>query len=525
MTNNNPTLKDIASNIAAGNIPNAFYNNSNTPNEDDATVIITAPPSDNNPYIKTENHVQEKMYYTHNIMNTPTPVPSTIGLSEDSLNSPKIPVSSLTNNALSEAQLMIVKELTPNMTDDERMKESVKLYNKYNDYCKSLIINQGFSPEEAEIAAKAYFKKHDITKNEPSQNIETEPDVAVITIDKTKTDVNDLGLTTEEHKKLERVNKIRLVLVEDMELDNIIIDRPDEEHKADYIRSIAGSLSSYSVPLPMLGDFVTFHGAQIVQMVNAINYEDARIEEVINKKASLIYDKLVNSNILRKYDENGKIRMTYTEFTNKFAYQDIDIALYAILCASHMEETSTSLTCESCNHTWNHTYALKNILQLDHISPDFKERIDNILKYKSNDGEMTKLYEKMKKARRYKSPFSGNIYDLSYPTVARAMNLLKRIDQEDAVMTYVSAIALYLSRIAIYNKNKNSYVEVLAEETDILLDTMMTLSNEDMKMLSEQIRSDLFYNPKFSLHVACPSCHKESTRSRSVENMVFLQAQ
>jgi hypothetical protein len=217
--------------------------------------------------------------------------------------------------------------------------------------------------------------------------------------------------------------------------------------------------------------------------------------------------------------------MTYSEFVNKFPYLDIDIALYAILCASHTEESSTSLTCEVCKHTWDQKYALKKILKLDNVSDSFKERIENCLKYKGNDIELNKIYESMRKARRYKSPFSNNIYDLSYPTIARAMNLMKRIDQDDPVMTYNSAIALYLSRISIYNKNKGTYVEVLADETDLILDTMLTLSNEDLQMISLQIKDDLVYKPSFGLDTTCPSCHNTSTLNLDIESMVFLLAQ
>src|SRR5699024_458620 len=114
-------------------------------------------------------------------------------------------------------------------------------------------------------------------KDDYAKYMEENPNLGVITIDKTQ-DTNDLSLTTEEHKKLEKVHKIRLIMVEDADLANITIERPDEEHKADYVKSIDGSVSKYSVPLPMMGDFVTFKGAQIIQMVNIINYEDARID-------------------------------------------------------------------------------------------------------------------------------------------------------------------------------------------------------------------------------------------------------
>lgn len=496
------------------------------------TPVIIAPPTQVHTQQKIEmpqdpNLEHAKRSFEETLMDTPTPV--AIGLSNDTLENPSVDNIPIRDTGkISDDEIAIVKQFAPNLTNEQLVNAGPGLYAKFLDYKKNLIIKEGFGPEDAVTAAIAYMKKNYESEIPESiaDNTNNTPDAtATVIIDKSKEDINDLGLTRDEHEKLEKVKKIRLVVVEDMDLNNITIERPVEEHKADYVKSLESSISNYHVPLPMFGDFVSFRGAQIVQMINVINYEDARIEEIINKKASLIYDKLVTSSILRKYDSNGKISMNYTEFINKFPYQDIDIALYGILCASNMEETSTSLTCETCSHTWDQKYNLKKLLQLDGVSDAFKQRIDSCIKYKSNDIELKKLHDTMKKARRYKSPFSGNIYDLSYPTVARATNLLKRIDQNDQVMTYDSAIALYLSKILVYNKNKNSYVEVSAEETDLLLDIMLSLCNEDMNMLANQIREDLFYTPTFSLKVVCPSCHKESTLPLSIENMIFLAAQ
>ena len=532
---NNMSLKDLATGVAqTGNIP-AMENHANTeiPTEQNGatmvgdTPVIIAPPK----RPATPAPVDNNMGAANPLFNTP--VPTAIGLDADTLNSviPNITLGPMTAvgspNAIPEGslrpeQVQMLEELMPDMPEDERMRRGRPILESFEKIMKDLIVNIGLTPEEAKTAATNQIRRKLTADYEEYQK--ENPSTAVVTINKTD-NINDLGLTTEEHQKLEKVKKVRLVVVEDMELANITIERPNEEHKADYVKSIEGSLSKYHVPLPMLGDFVGFKGAQIVQMINIINYEDSRIDETINTKASLIYEKLLNGTVLHKYNEEGKSVMSYTEFINKFPYQDIDMALYGILCASSMEESSTSLTCEGCAHTWDQKYNLKSLLKLDNVSDEFKQRIDDILKYKGNDIELSHLYMEMRKARRYKSPFSGNIYDLSYPSVARAINLLKRINQDDPVMTYVSAIALYFSRVLIYNEAKNSYVEVTAEETDLMLDTVQTLINEDMNMLANQIRTDFFYAPQFALEVECPSCHKKSALPLSIENLIFLKAQ
>ena len=520
------TLKDIAMGMA--NTPEAKRPqtesevlsepiNENTTFVGDTPVIIGAPARTGATGIPSE------------LMNTPTPVNT--GLTSDTLDTPAVPFNAgnapanaaLQTAGISQAELDMLAEIMPELSSAERVERARATLETKPAIIKDLMISMGFSLSEAETAATNQIRKK-LAEEYAEYKVAAEEKVGVVTIDKSA-DPNELGLTKEEHEKLEKVTKLRLVVVEDIDLASIKIERPSEEHKADYIKSIEGSLSKYAVPMPMLGDFVSFKGAPMVQMVNAVNYDDSRIDEIISTKASLIYEKLIGGVVMQKYDASGKSVMTYNEFANKFAYQDIDMALYGILCASSMEENSTSLTCQACQHEWMQKYNLKSLLRLEDIPANFKERVDSVLKYKSNDIEMKKLYEEMRRVRRYKSPFTGNVYDLSYPTIARATNLLKRIDAGDRVMTYLSAIALYLSRVLIYNEAKGSYVEITAEETPLLLETMKTLTNEDINMLGKQIREDLYYEPKFILPTTCPSCGKRSELPVSVDQLIFLIAQ
>lgn len=511
-----PTAEEMARNSTSNGV--AFV---------DDTPVIIAPPTK-----RPERQFAETIHTNPpvtELMNTPTPTP--IGIDDDTLNTPamnfnlapsgKTPAENYWVEGISQEHLAMLEELMPDLTEKERVEIARPILETKDSIIKDLIMNMGFTPDEAKVAATNQIRKKITDKYEETKNAVVS--TAVVTIDKTA-DPNELGLTKDEHQKLEKVKKVRLVVVEDVELANIKIERPDEDHKADYVKSIEGSLSKYSVPMPMLGDFVNFRGAQLVQMVSIVNYEDARIDEIISTKASLIYEKIIGGSILQKYDSTGKIIMSFQEFANKFAYQDIDMALYGILCASSMEENTTSLTCQSCSHQWMQNYNLKSLLRLENISPEFKERVDNILKNKSNDIEMRKLFENMRKASRFKSPFTHNIYDLSYPSIARATNLLKRINPDDTVMAYLSAVALYLSRILIYNESKGTYVEINADETPLLLETMKSLSNEDVNMLAKQIRDDLYYAPQFILPATCPSCGKKSEIPVSVEDLIFLIA-
>ena len=553
----NPDLKSFAVEAAAGNTPQdppADKEKTTTPAEETTntpegvvnvggTPIVVGPPKKK----KAAPPMSPADQMANALMNTPNPdpaengmpapVPVSTGLDDSALDS-SIPKELLKdgprndtndpstmpvydryedNGDFTPDQKALIDELLTNLDENEKADFARKVFDGFSTQVRDAVM-VGLSQKEAFQSAVNMVRKRFTEENDAHATARAD-----IVINKGD-DPNGLGLTPEEHEKLERTKKVRLVLIEDQDLAHIKIERPSEQHKADYVRSIEGSLSKYQIPLPMLGDFITVKGAQIVQLINAINYDDSSLDEIINTKASLIYEKLIGGSILRRYDSEGKSTMSYQEFINKFAYQDIDIALYGILCASSMEETATSLTCQSCSHVWDQPYKLQSLLKLDHIAERYKDRVETILSNKSNDIALMKLYEDQRKARRYKSPFTSNIYDMSYPTVARAINLLKRIDQNDPVMTYVSAIGLYLSQVLVYNDSKESYVPVTAEETDLLLDVLQSLPNKDMEMLANQVRSDLFYEAKFEMPATCPSCHKTAQIPLGIENMVFLMA-
>lgn len=411
------------------------------------------------------------------------------------------------------------------------------------DELKKLVLT-GLTPEEAEQSLQARLAKalaeldesegsdqesevsqenttDDTTEEAPVEQKTTSADVI---IDKATQNPDDLGLTKEEHDKLIKVRQVRLITVEDADLKTIPVEDVASEHKADFIRGIEGTLSQYGVPLPILGDFIPFKGAQVIQLAQAIDYEDERVEDAINKKASLVYDKMMNGTVFKKYGPDGKVAMSYGEFVNKFPYQDLDMAIYGILCASTMEESSASLTCAKCNHTWEQAYNVKTIMQTDGLSEAIMQRYEDILANKGNEVVIRRMYDETRAPRRYKSPFTNNVYDVSSPSVGRAIDIMKRVDQTDKVMVYNSALAMFLSKIYVYNAASGKYIEIKEDETDLTLQTVLTLPDEDTQLLLSQINDHMTYDPKFAIPSTCPSCKADSKVKVEVSNLVFLRA-
>src|SRR5699024_339246 len=143
-------------------------------------------------------------------------------------------------NELRQEQIDILNEIAPDMPEDEKNEKCIPIINKFESIMEDLIVNFGLTPEKAKTGAVNRIKNE--LRGVYEEYKQEHPDVGVITIDKSNTDINDLALSADEHAKLERVKKIRLIMVEDTELANITIERPDEKHLSDYVKTIEGSV-------------------------------------------------------------------------------------------------------------------------------------------------------------------------------------------------------------------------------------------------------------------------------------------
>lgn len=457
--------------------------------------------TDSNPFINTPNPTDT------------APKPVTIDLDDESMiSSPE----GNTDNHLTKDDLTAMLK---HMPEDMAASHGEALYNELTEYRKQLVL-EGFSPTEATEAAENRAKKKAVSEDE--EYAEKNPEIGVITIDKTETAKEDLALTPEEHEKLVPTKAIKLVLVEDAELKNIEIENVATDRKVDYIRNLEGSLSKYSVPIPIYGDYMTFRGAQLIQIANLEARDDDRLEDDLNRKASLIYSKLIGGTLMKKSNNQGKTVMTYQEFTNKFSYMDIDMAIYGILCASNPEEGSTELTCNKCNHNFEHKYNFKRLMTMDGLSDDIKQRYEDILENRTNDIKLKTLHDSTNNAHRYKSPFTNNIYDVAVPSIARMIDVFKRINQGDSIMVHNSIFASFLNSIYIYNENTGKYLQIKDSEVDLMLDTISDIPQDDITILQKQI-STMSYSPKFAIIGNCPSCGTHYEIPVSIDNLLFFK--
>lgn len=415
---------------------------------------------------------------------------------------------------------------------DEQIKETMpdiplEIAEKYFDktrqeilaYRRKLILQNGMPLDEATAAALTKLQKLGDEKN--VQYCKENPAALTVMVDKRNAD--NLEFTKEEREKIVKSKVIQLKVVEDASLKTVKTKKVDKKRKLSVLQSIETGVSMYGVPLPLMNDYVQFKGSQIMQLIKAIRYQDTPVDEMIEKKAALVFSQLVSSANIRKTDENGRGLMTYNEFLNKFLFHDLDMALYGILVASSMEEVEVELTCGNCSQPFKTNYNIKTLLTMEDMSDEFKERFDQVLAHKSDPDRLQEMYEENNKTNIVESPITHNIYHLNYPTLARAIGMYRSLDQNDENMVYLSAFALFIDKMLVYDSKERDYLEIDEEEVLTLMEALSAIPQEELDIIQQYLTPKL-YTPKFVLKTKCDHCGNDMTNVMSIDDMVFLRA-
>lgn len=414
-----------------------------------------------------------------------------------------------------------LRNIMPDLDNESFILQSTSLKEELNEYKKNLIINNGLTPEEAIKAVNNRARSKGKSIND--KYLEDNPTLGVVTVN--KTDSDKLEFTEEEKEKLVKVKSIKLVEVEDEALKTIKVEKIQKKQKVSYLKMVEGSLSKYNVPLLVQGDFVSFAGAQTIQLASVVQHDDESTVETISKQASFVYGRLHGGAIYNKYDDKDSVVMSYKDFANSFYYDDLTMAMFAIVVASSREKSKQKFKCGACATEFEWEYSVRTLMSADGMSDESKERMDTILKNKFNTHKLQEMHDAYAKASRFKSPFTSNIYELSYSTIAKAINLYSIVDDEDVTKLYNSALALYMNNMYIYKQDTDSYISIddSEDELDLMLDTLGTIPQVDLNLLVKKV-NELIVEPKFVLKTQCSECGHKMSNEFSIDKLIFLQA-
>lgn len=393
-------------------------------------------------------------------------------------------------------------------------------------YRKELILKHGFTPAEAAEASRKRLETKAKERND--QYLEENPRVGVIEVDATNAESVKDVITDDMRDKLHKVQALRLVMVENKELETVTI-LPRDEDKTRYrlglFRGINKSLSHYSVPMPCLGDYLTFNGAQTITLLGATALDQDSSYTALEKKARLLYEQFWDGTVTHKYAPNGDVAMSFEEFCNLYKFDDVAMGVYAIAVASSMEVSKSTMRCINprCGKDFEYEYNLKSLLDMSGINEYYQQRVETIDKKRNHPDSIQEIVTEHQKELRMKSPVSNNLYTLCYPSLAKALQVYEKFDETDIKQYGVIILAMYLSEVLIWSEENQGYYKVDMDDIEELVEVLSALPQLDINLINKQL-TDRTYSPRFVMRSVCSHCKNEAVEDISMDQILFLKA-
>lgn len=346
---------------------------------------------------------------------------------------------------------------------------------------------------------------------------------STVVINVPESTADKIEFSEEDQRKIRQSTRIEMVRVKQQELPVTKIKKLNKsESKLKFIHAMNDShVSRYSVPLPLTGEFATFRGAILVELLQARAEENEHYQNIANKKASLAYKHYVEGVNYKKIDEKGTTVMSYVDFINHFRYHDLDLMVYAVACATSAPMTAIDLKCSNCGHDFKKEFPVSSLLSMDHTPEKVKTNYKEIIKNHTNLTWMETLKVGNDELDRFQSPITGNIYDIGSPSIARGIDITGLIDMDDATEIYIGSIGMFVHGFFVLDKENDEYIQIEADEYTELLEALQSLPQSELSML-HQISTESVYAPKFIMESKCPGCGRDLRNDIPVNDLVFF---
>ena len=404
------------------------------------------------------------------------------------------------------------------------------------------LIQNGMPVDEAKKQVDERFSAPKEEENEESDEAEESEESSVYEIQGSASQLDKIELPDDVRQKAFNSKVIKLTEVVDKDLKNIKVKKYTRTEKISALRHLTNAISRYSVPLPSLGEYATFGGAQTIDLVTNLTNDDDSPVETLEKTTAMLYDKFISGTVTDKFDENGDNVMGINEFMKTYRYNDMYYGLFGIFCASVKEEIESELGCPDCNKSFKIKYNIQSLLDLNDVSDKYKEKITTIIANKSNSRVIGDLVKQSTETSRYQSPESGIIFDMSQPSISKAMRILSFIDPEDRMQSYNAVALMYVDTIYVPDPSTGEWVlygidEEIEEDLAVnanahpdyepiaeLFDIIQELTQADRNLIGDIINKEYLFGVSFVLHSKCPHCGKKLRNNLDIRDMVFQVA-
>ena len=349
-----------------------------------------------------------------------------------------------------------------------------------------------------------------------------------ILIDKTGLG-GDFKFTDEEKEKIFSSTEIHLKEVEELDLSTITVKKAEKSF-LESVNEFQISSSKVPVVFPASRFKAYMTGLSYGEMGDiSLNNENVTFDQ-LQKKLTVIYNKMVNPSI-------GEFE-NFEDFLKKFAYVDIDLAVYGLVVATFPEIDDIPLTCnnEKCKNSFNHKYSPRTLIRFDKANEKFLNAMKDVVECPA--AESHKLLEESpaRVHKRVKLPFSGFIieigiasaYDYLYTIVDNIIGDKFKDNHPDDVngILQINATLLGLIRAVYVPSGDGSYT--MFDNFEDMINALYMVKPEEISILASLLQKYTdSYTVEFELFdITCPHCGTKTTRiPLDINSLVFLKYQ
>ena len=349
-----------------------------------------------------------------------------------------------------------------------------------------------------------------------------------ILIDKTGLG-GDFKFTDEEKEKIFSSTEIHLKEVEELDLSTITVKKAEKSF-LESVNEFQISSSKVPVVFPASRFKAYMTGLSYGEMGDiSLNNENVTFDQ-LQKKLTVIYNKMVNPSI-------GEFE-NFEDFLRKFAYVDIDLAVYGLVVATFPEIDDIPLTCnnEKCKNSFNHKYSPRTLIRFDKANEKFLNAMKDVVECPA--AESHKLLEESpaRVHKRVKLPFSGFIieigiasaYDYLYTIVDNIIGDKFKDNHPDDVngILQINATLLGLIRAVYVPSGDGSYT--MFDNFEDMINALYMVKPEEISILASLLQKYTdSYTVEFELFdITCPHCGTKTTRiPLDINSLVFLKYQ
>lgn len=400
---------------------------------------------------------------------------------------------------------------------------------KSQEEIKKALIENGFDKDPNEVKETSETgEEKEVTSYDETEHHEN---LVKILIDKTGFGNDRIDFNEEEREKLTAASEIRVVEVENLEMESFTFEAPEKsymESQEDMLKESDFAVGTTIVPLVASRYRARMKGLGYGQLGDLIINPQSPKFEQYHKSYSVIYNSIVSTSIHEFKN--------FEDFLKNTAFMDMDTLLYGLVVSTYPEVDTIGLECRRCGRQFEHQYITRDLMDLKHADTKYLENLNKLMSVPSDQFEKYAADGPLHKRKLIRLPNSkyyiefglASAYDYLYQVIGNLMDPAFALNHKDDINGIMQMNAVYLGMIRSISIEKTPGHLVRYESFEDMIQMLYYLPPDDLQILIAYLAK---YNESYSINFSvknstCPNCGLKTPYSDvNMQDIIFFKFQ